>query len=401
MDPKGTTPVSREEERFFLRAGWLVDGLGGLPRGAVIEVRGDRVEAVHEAGEAPDGPVLDFSGCTVIPGLVDAHLHLAMSGGSDPRLRERQLDPDWPMARGLIEQHLSACLAHGVVAVRDGGDRRGFALHYLASGLKTHGVMVQAAGRAWHAPERYGSLIGRSPGPGRSLAREIVADSGPRGVVKIVQSGLNSLVEYRRLTPPQFSYNELAPAVDAARACGLTVMAHANGEEPVRIAVDAGVASVEHGFFMGRENLARMADKGVVWVPTAVTMAAYAQVLAAQSPQAGMARRILDNQMEQLAWARDLGVRVATGTDAGSPGVFHGPAMAWEMALYMEAGWTLAEAVSAATREGARLLGLPNLGVLSPGKDATFLAAPGPPEDLLANLAHPRAVFVRGVEVSG
>ncbi len=401
MDQDTTSPKPLPD-RFFIRTGWLLDGLGWPPAaGAVIEVRAGRVHAVLRPGEATAGAVLDLSDCTVIPGLADAHLHLAMSGEPDPVVRERQLDPDWPMARTFIEKHLVSCMAHGVVAARDGGDCRGFALRYLASGLPAHGVAVRASGRAWHSAGRYGGLIGRCPGPGRSLAREIVEEAGPRGVVKIVQSGLNSLVEYRRLTPPQFTFTEMAAAVEAARALGLSVMAHANGEEPVQIAVLAGVASVEHGFFMGRKNLELMAEKEVIWVPTAVTMAAYARVLAKGSPQAEMAEKILEDQLVQLGMARELGVRVAVGTDAGSPGVAHGEAVGWEMELFTRAGYSPGEAVRAASHEGARLLDLPNLGSLTPGKDATLVAVPGPPERVAEGLARPGGVMVRGRVVLG
>ncbi|MBW1990078.1 MAG: amidohydrolase family protein, partial [Deltaproteobacteria bacterium] len=333
-----------------MRADWLVDGLGGPPvKAPLVEARRGVIQRVA-SGEAPPpgAEVRELSGHTLLPGLVDAHVHLAMSGEPDPAIRETQLDMNYPAAKRVIRENLVRMAAWGIVAARDAGDRRGHVSRYLSKRGGASLPAVVASGRAWHALGRYGKMIGRSPEPGRSLARGIEADCEPRGVVKIIQSGINSLDEYRRQTPPQFSLPELCAAVDAARACGLSVMAHANGEEPVAIAVAAGVASVEHGFFMGEGNLAAMAKKGTVWVPTAVTMDAYARVLPPESPQRDMALRLLNHQLEQLAKAREVGVAVATGTDAGSPGVIHGPALAREMRLFMDAGYTLAEAVAAA-----------------------------------------------------
>ena len=141
-----------------------------------------------------------------------------------------------------------------------GAAMRGYALR-CARGY--HGpVCVRAAGRAWHREGRYGRLIGRPPAEGLSVA-EAIRQDGERGDhLKIVNSGLNSLTEYGRTTAPQFDLAEMSAAVKAAAERGLSVMVHANGEEPVRIAVMSGCRSVEHGFFMGRENLARMAEQG-------------------------------------------------------------------------------------------------------------------------------------------
>ena len=93
--------------------------------------------------------------------------------------------------------------------------------------------------------------------------------------IKIVNSGLNSLKEFGKETLPQFGAEELSDVVKIAGKCGRRVMVHANGKKPVAAALAAGCNSIEHGFFMGVENLKIMAEKGIVWVPTACTMKAY------------------------------------------------------------------------------------------------------------------------------
>lgn len=126
--------------------------------------------------------------------------------------------------------------------------------------------------------------------------------------------------------------------VAAAEQQGRKVMVHANGRQPVRLAVAGGCHSIEQGFFMGRENLELMAEKGTFWVPTLFTMKAYSANI--NSAQAGADRQVieknLNHQIEQLAMARELGVNVALGTDAGSLGVLHGESMVEEMVEEMK-----------------------------------------------------------------
>ena len=238
-------------------------------------------------------------------------------------------------------------------------------------------------------------MIGRAVPDGIPLARAIAADTEPCDHIKVVNSGLNSLTEYGRRTAPQFDLEELRAAVQAAADRGLEVMVHANGEEPVRIAVLAGCRSIEHGFFMGRDNLARMAERGTVWVPTAVTMQAYAGRLSRCGRDPDAARRTLDHQIEQLARARELGVTVAVGTDAGTPGVDHGSAVRAEMQCLVLAGYRVEEAVRCATVNAAGLMGT-DAPLLQPSRLATLVVVPGPPSELPDSLRQARAVIMRG-----
>jgi imidazolonepropionase-like amidohydrolase len=165
----------------------------------------------------------------------------------------------------------------------------------------------------------------------------------------------------------------------------------------VRIAVAAGCRSIEHGFFMGKDNLARMADTGVTWVPTVVTMAAYARIFEQIGRNSDVARRMLDDQLEQLAIARRLGVTVAMGTDSGSPGVDHGAAVIAEMQLLMQAGYPLSEAIQCATLNGARLVG-GEFGLIERGRPAAFVIVEGRPSTLPEGLKKVRAVIIGGIK---
>ncbi len=253
-------------------------------------------------------------------------------------------------------------------------------------------MTVRAAGRAFRAPKRYGRLIGRPLLPGRRLADAVIHMNDPVDHVKIVNSGLNSLTDFGRETAPQFEPEELRAAVAAAHARGLRVMVHCNGEAPVAGAVKAGCDSVEHGFFMGEDNLRRMADAGTVWVPTAVTMRAYSRLLPQNTREADVARRNFAHQREQIRRGRELGVKIALGTDAGSLGVHHGRAVGEELAILMAAGFPVEAAVACATRVGAGLLGLSGEGVIDSGRPARCIAVDGPPARLAENLSAGRII---------
>ena len=402
------TPVFPDSSPgLSVRAGWLIDGSGGPARPSVrLQLAGGLIRSIECVGAtgcgppgAPVEPDRDLLDCTVIPGLCDSHVHLTMSGAPDEALRARLREAPFEAVRGMILENLQAHLRHGVVAVRDGGGARGNALRFTRPSRphSAPAVRIRAAGRAWHRVGRYGGLIGRPPAAGLDLAQAIREDAEAPDQVKIVNSGLNSLTEFGRQTTPQFDSAELAAAVQAAREKGCPVMVHANGEAPVRRAVRAGCRSVEHGFFMGSDNLVRMAERRVTWVPTAATMQAYAEIFERTGRSPDVARRTLDHQLNQVARARSAGVALALGTDAGSPGVHHGAAVVAEMKLLIQAGFTLEEAIRCAGVNGAALHG-GREGLLAPGRPATFVVVPGAPGGLPDSLTSVRAVFIDGLQ---
>jgi len=387
--------------------GWLLDGSGGpVRRRVLMKLSKAMVISLAEArlGDFKESCVEDLGSFTVLPGLVDAHVHLALSGTEDGGEREAQRKASFESSSTRIRDHLREHIRHGVVAVRDGGDKDGHALLYKHRVLAKNPspVAVQAAGQGWHASGRYGNLIGASPQPEETLAQAVSRRGAEKDFVKIVNSGLNSLTCFGAETAPQFALEELVEAVKKAHGLGKKVMVHANGRIPVGSAVEAGCDSIEHGFFMGRENLDKMAERQTVWIPTVFTMAAYAEKLAGGSRESEVAKRNLDHQLNQIRLARSLGVPVGVGTDSGSLGVHHGRAFCKELQLLMTAGFTLEEAVQSATARGAVLLGVEDhTGMLAPGRPATFVAVRGGPERLMEGLKAPQGVVVKGEVVDG
>lgn len=399
MKPEDTGNMNSTK---YILAGWLIDGSGSsIAEKVLLKIVDGTFTSIEPYRQSylPDGSqLIDFSHCTLIPPLVDCHAHLFMSGTIDKKTREWQLVADYDGLRPVIGQHLHYLFSHGVMAVRDCGDRGGYALRYRAEKGMHEQILLRAAGRAWHNKGRYGGLIGRHPGEGERLAESYEKDDEAVDWVKLVNSGLNSLKQFGVLTTPQFDKEEIAELVAAAARRGTRVMVHANGKEPVRLAIEAGCHSIEHGFFMGRDNLELMAEKGTFWVPTLFTMKAYAANM--NYAQTGADRQVIDknlhHQLEQLAMARELGVKVALGTDAGSFGVLHGESVVEEMKLFRKAGYSLAETVQCVTYNGSKLLDIDDFGLVKAGRPATFLVARGAPAQLPRKLSYLEAIYVRG-----
>lgn len=388
-------------DRKTVLAGWLIDGSGeSVKENVEIQIQNGHVIAVEPwiPGIEIEGEVIDLRKGTILPPLVDAHTHLFMSGTSDLKIRKRKLDAPFDEIKDVIAFHIAEHLSFGVIAVRDGGDHHAHVLRYKNECMseKKSRFRLQTAGRAWHRSGRYGRLIGRGISDTDSLAESIAKENAEIDHVKIVNSGLNSLIEFGHQTAVQFNLEEMKGAVNAAACKGLSVMVHANGKIPVGIAIEAGCHSIEHGFFMGHENLKKMADKGIFWIPTAATMQAYSDHLKRTGGNPDVACRNLEHQMEQIIQAQKFGVPIAVGTDAGSIGVHHGRGILQELKILQQAGLTIQDAIGCATKNGSKLLNLPASHVLTKGQPADFIAVKGSPDALPDSLFSIETICVNG-----
>lgn len=385
-----------------VRADWLVDGSGGpVQKDIWIRLCGDRIVAVHRNDPesiSPTQPDVDLSGMTILPALIDAHVHLAFPGSEDPEIRRAGISANRQRVEKQIRENLHQHWRCGVLGVRDGGDRDGHVLRIKCQERSFGDAPVDwaAAGWAWHAPGRYGSAIGRAPQHRHLLADTLQSQDIKFDHLKIIQSGMNSLDHFGRQTAPQFSLDQLHAAFALARKHGRPVMVHANGRDPVRLSIQAGCHSIEHGYFMGKDNLQRLSDRGIWWVPTVVPMSRLSQNRTLTPNQRETALRTRDHQLEQIARSLHMGVRIAVGTDAGSPGVEHGFSLREEIQWLMEAGMNLSSAVRSASLEATTLLGWTQRGAVLPGFRADLIAVRGQPNDLPHSLKRIEAICVSG-----
>ncbi|MFA7468319.1 MAG: amidohydrolase family protein [Desulfotomaculaceae bacterium] len=332
---------------------------------------------------------LDLGELTVLPPLVDCHVHLALDGIDFAAARRRWEQPI-EMTR-QVQSELADTLGHGILAVRDGGDRAGIGLYFreqVVTGSMA-GPVIRSPGFALRKPGTYGSFLGR--GVEMDQLSETLDQLVQNGVnlVKVIVSGVVSFKEYGRVGPVQYTATELNAIVQGAHARGLPIMAHASSDAAVRLALEAGVDTVEHGYFLSRESLQQMAARGSAWIPTVIPVAARLNCRAEDGGPDRQERLVLertvDRQLAMINEAVSLGVTLGVGTDAGASGVRHGSGYLEELALYRRAGLAPAEIIRCATLNGARILGL-DWGVIKPGRPAALIAVAGNPLDDIAAL---------------
>lgn len=389
-------------KNYIIRAGRVIRGDGALVKAATICIEDGCIAAL--AGDrcrfqdpGRDTVIYNLDGLTVLPPLVDCHVHLALDGVDFTAARRRWAHPG-AMARQMLAG-LADTMRHGVLAVRDGGDRELLALgcRDRVAAERPCRPVIRAPGFALRRTGTYGSFLGRGinlDDPAQTLD-ELARRRAD--LVKVIVSGVVSFRDYGKVGPVQVTAAELKTVVEGARERGLPVMAHASSDAAVRLAVEAGVDTVEHGYFCSREALQMMAQLGVAWVPTVVPVAAG---LDRREEDGGPGReerlvleRTVDRQLAMINEAASLGVTLGVGTDAGATGVRHGFGYAEELALYRRAGLPPVQILRCATVNGARILGL-DWGYMEPGRPAAFIAVAGNPLEDIKALTRPLYAFL-------
>jgi imidazolonepropionase-like amidohydrolase len=386
---------------LVLRAPRLLDGTGAPPvDAAALLISGGRVAYAGPAAGLPEGAraaTLDFAGATLLPGLVDAHVHLVASGHPDlaaglPRSEAERTIAAVVNARRQLES--------GVTLVRDlgaPGDEAVLVGRAVEAGTIA-GPRVVAAGPAVTMTGGHIPYLGRvtdGPDAMRTAVRANLA-MGAR-CIKVVATGgvLTPGVDPRE---PAYTQPELDALVEEAHRLGLTVAAHAIGEGGVAAALRAGVDSVEHGMFLDDAAIELFLATGA---RLSATFSAPSGILGGPSVPEWIkdrARPAAEAQVRSFRAAVQAGVPAVAGTDAGTPDNPHG-GVAREVAFMVEAGLDVLLAVKAATGEAADLLGVPDRGVLRQGAAADVLVADGDVAADVGVLGRPAAVFQDGRRV--
>lgn len=332
--------------------------------------------------------ILKYPALTLLPALVDCHVHLAFDGKDFKGSVAQWTQQDQLELR--LAQELSAYEQRGILVVRDGGDR---GLVGWQARQRSSLPIVRSPGAALFRAGRYGSFLGQ----GISNVEEGVKhihQFHQKGFdfIKILVSGIVSFQEYGQVGAPQFKSNEITRLVNTAHDLGLPVMAHASSDEAVAIALTGGVDSIEHGYFISTKSLEVMAAKGIPWIPTVIPVASQlsfqgSKVYSAQEKE--VIHKTVQSQLVRIKTASQLGVTLGIGTDAGAYGVPHGSSFQRELELFKEAGLTNSEILQGATSNGAKILGLQHCyGELKAGRPANFIGVKGNPWQDLASLSN-------------
>lgn len=371
---------------------------GTVENNRVVLIESGRILAVESDAGLP-AEIMDrrveFPGAMILPGLIDCHVHLAMDGTDD-----RTTD----VARATVRavRGAAATVRSGVTTVRCVGTPSNvdFVIRDAIHERQIPGPRVVAAGQP----------IAITGGHAHTMAIEVdgadAVTSAVRAQIKAGADVIKLMVTGGVLTPgirpgtPQLNRAEIEAAISTAHRAGRKVCGHAEGQEGVRDAVECGIDSVEHGLFDPDDPLFDlMTSQGTTLVPTLIAYQAILEGRELLTAEAvANAELAIDSNQTSFQYALAAGVRIAMGSDAGTPFNPHGAN--WrETELMVKLGMTPAQAIQASTLGGAQLLGLNDVGHIASGKSADVLVVSGDPLADIQALANVEAVWSRGDRV--
>ena len=385
----------------ILRAARVFDGEQLLegPHEVHIE-EGDITEVVAASPNRSEDVSVDLDDATILPGLVDAHVHLSFDASPDINALVRS---DTPAAAALrssmnARKHLKA----GVVAVRDLGSPGGIVVDVArAAGTPLLPVAprIVAAGQVLTITGGHGFFMGREVDGPDAFRRGARAEI-KRGAeaLKVVATG-GVITEQGFPGAPAMTLPELCAAVEEAHKAGLRVAAHAHGTEGIKNAIRAGVDTIEHASYLDDEAIELFLERDAWMVSTLIASERLMPHLDDPEMPAHVRDKIRDHTSQEAASlerAIEAGVRIAAGTDAGTGYNPHG-GLPEQVALLVRHGMTVERALTAATRDAARAVGLSEThGRLATGRRADLLVVDGDPFADLAALHNVRAVYLGG-----
>jgi len=393
---------------FLVKAGLLIDGNGGKPeRGMAVLVNDEgRIETVgprEQLGAPTDVPVVDAGSAVVMPGMIDAHLHLVGDGdpeGTDYNMRNVVSF----LGQAALDSYIHAKedLFSGFTTLRDMGSR-GFVdvalrdtinagrlvgprLFVSGQGLTSTGGHMDPEKRVIPGvtvPDRFNVIDG--PTEARRATRYLI--SKDVDVIKIAATLSEWVRRLGLLCAPEMTLETMQAICEVAHSAGRRVAAHCHGGPGVTAAIEAGVDTFEHGRFMTDEMLEQLAEKERYLVPT---LSPEGRADDAEQSTFGKAahdvewkRRATEAMYDTVNRAKRAGVKIGAGSDASMPLVTHGSG-AYELELLVRAGLSNMEALVAVTRTNAEILGQEaSLGTLEKGKFADMVfVAEDPSEDV-------------------
>lgn len=375
-----------------------------------VTVTDDRITSITPGRTAApaDAEVVDLGDKTLLPGLIDLHVHLTGDPGGD--YRSEAVDPDeWGVVVGAKNARVT--LRAGFTTVREAGSAQytAFSLRRGTAEGFIEGPRIIAAGPALSIIGGHGDVTGfredihtvldqgyTCTGAVECAEKVRKASRAGADVIKITATG-GVLSQQGRGLEGHFSNAELVSIADTAHSLGLKVMAHAHGARGIESAAAAGIDSIEHGTFADDAALRVMKAKGTYMVPTLMAFEGIRERLGKgiYTPTVETkVRMTLSDVGKAVQKAKALGVPIAFGTDAG---VFEHGRNAGEFALLVKYGLTPREALASATTVAAKLLSMDSeIGRIAPGMSADMIAVSGDPLTDVTTLEKVDWVMARG-----
>jgi imidazolonepropionase-like amidohydrolase len=405
-------PYSRYSriKSIAIRSVRVIDGTGRAIERATVVVRGATIAAI-----GPDRDVslpreitkIDGRGLTLLPGLIDCHVHLCL--GAEPDVVDTITNETPALTLLKSSQAARQTLQAGFTTVRDVGSRDHsiFTLQQAIGAGLVPGPRIVGAGQAICMIGGHARFIGQEV-EGAEQVRSTVRAQIAAGatVIKVIASG-GVLTPGTSPDQAQMTVQELQAAVDEAQLAGKKVAAHAHGSSGMKNAIRAGVHSIEHATLMDEEAAVMMKRQGVFMVPTLSALATTAACrIGCGIPDSALSKAKSMTKRHQVSFKNALrdGILIAMGTDAGTPFNFHGE-NAQELERMVAFGMSPMQAILASTSVAAHLIGIQDqIGTIEKGKLADLLLFEGNPLrriDLLRDRSRIMGVMQSGRFVAG
>jgi imidazolonepropionase-like amidohydrolase len=388
---------------LVIRGARVIDGTGADPlRDCTLLVEDRRITAVRLGGglRPPVGAaVLDVEGRTVMPGLINCHVHLQMDGERSP-LADLAAEPAG-VTQLRAARRAADMLRRGVTTVRDCGAKDWQIIHLaqaISSGVM-EGPRILACGRAICAVGGHALVLSEPVADeaqaGLAARQQLAAGAA---FVKVMATG-GFGKDGERLDHSELGVAQIRAAAEAAHAAARKITVHAYGNQGIRDAIAAGADSIEHAAFPDQATFALLCERGTFIVPTLTNtykVSSCGQAGGLPEYMVKTAAAAFPTMMASARRAWQAGVPMAIGTDAGSWLNAHTD-IATELRLRVEAGATAMAVLTMATRNGARCLGIDHeVGTLEPGKLADLVVLDGDPLDDVGAVERVHAVYREG-----
>jgi imidazolonepropionase-like amidohydrolase len=370
----------------------VIDGTGGEPlRGGAVVVEGERITWVGPATLAPafePRSILDGGGCTLLPGLINCHVHLCNDGVADLFQQVRDDSITIATIRGVLNAELA--LRAGITTVRDCGAANDIVVE-LAKAIDRGmiaGPTIKAAGRVITMTGGHGHFIGREADGVDGVRKATRAEiKGGAHFIKAMATG-GVLTPGVDPTQTAFQIEELEAVAQEAHKAGRRTACHAIGNAGIKNALRAGIDSIEHGFYLDDEAIELFLKNRAFLVPTLIAVEQIVKNGEARGiPDWVVRKAAAEGEHHQASFAAAVksGMKIAAGTDAGTPFNPHGD-LNLELALMVEYGLDPMQALVAATRNAAENLAiLDSVGTIEVGKMADLMMVRGDPlQDITA-----------------
>lgn len=391
------------EQTWLIRDVTVLDGRGGAPvRDQALLVEGEKISWLGPTAQAPratDARTVEGHGHCLLPGMINCHAHLSNDGAAD--LFAQVVNDSVPIATIRAVLNARMALQAGITTIRDCGAASQIALEIAKAvdqGL-IDGPRVRAAGRVVTMTGGHGHFIGREADGPDEVRKAVRAEvKGGAHFIKVMATGgvLTPGVDPSQTT---FQPEELKAAVEEAHKAGKPIASHAIGNRGIKNALEAGIDSIEHGFYLDDEAVNLALKNNSYMVPTLIAVDQIVNNGRGRGIPEWVVRKAQSeagHHRESFALAVKSGLRIAAGTDAGTPFNPHGD-LALELAKMVEFGISPAQAIVAGSLNAAKLLRMDDtIGSVEVGKQADLLLVPGDPLSDINVMQRPAFVMKSG-----